>query len=106
MNYLKLFSVLYYVGMALVVVGTLVGLSGSELAFWFLAFGVAPIFGIRFYNRMVAAPERQRINGILLISAAALVCGVVAFYMQQQYWVVCMFTAAILDGYASFRRLT
>jgi hypothetical protein len=104
--YLKLFSTLYYTGMALVVLGTIAALSNVPWAFWILALGVAPMFGTRLYNRIVASPERQRINGILLISSLILVCGVAALYFGQRFWIVCMFTSAILDGYASFRKLT
>jgi uncharacterized membrane protein YecN with MAPEG domain len=104
--YLKLFSTLYYIGMALVVLGTIAALSNAPWSFWILAFGVAPMFGIRLYNRIVASPERQRINGILLISSVILVCGVAALHFGQRFWIVCMFTSAILDGYASFRKLT
>ena len=106
MKHLKLFSILYYTGMALVLAGTIAALSKAHWGGYLMAAGVVPIVGIRLYNRIVAVPERQRINGILLMSSLVLTCGVVAFFMKQHYWVVCMFTTAVLDGYASFRRLT
>ncbi|MFT3737706.1 MAG: hypothetical protein QM786_03010 [Breznakibacter sp.] len=105
MNYSKLLNGLYYTGMVLVLLGTVASLVQIPWGGYLMAIGVAPIVGTRAYNRATAMQEHQRINSILLMSSLVLVCGVIAFFMKQPYWIVCMFTAAVLDGYSSFRHI-
>lgn len=105
MNYQRTLSIIYYIGMVLVVIATVAALSNTQWAPYLLAAGVAPIVAIRIHNRVNALPDFQRINTILLASSLILAGGVVALFFGKSYWVVCLFTTAMLDIYASFRRL-
>lgn len=106
MNYLKLFSILYYIGMAIYIIGILTQLSGSYLGPYLLIIGVLPIIGVRIYNRTVAIEARKRINTILLFSSFFLAAAGITVLMNKSYWIIFIIIGAVLDGYSSFRRLT
>jgi hypothetical protein len=106
MKYIRLWGVLNYIGMAMIIIGTIAALAGEKWAIGVLAIGVLPILGLRLYNRFEASSQYERINTILVFSSLVIICGIVALYLNQRYWIVCMFLAAILDGYASFRKLS
>ena len=101
----KILSITYYIGMALLFAGIIMmmtDISGNLIVF---SIGTIPIVGIRLFNRIVAKPERQRINTILFISSLFLVAAAAAFYYNEKYWVVFILITAVLDFYVSFRRV-
>lgn len=106
MKQIKLLGILNYIGMAMIIIGTLAALSDAKWAIYVLAIGILPILGLRLYNRFEATSKYERINTLLVISSLIIVCGIVALYMNQRFWIVCLFIAAMLDGYASFRKLS
>ena len=106
MNYLKIFSVVYYIGMGMYFLGVLTQLSGSNIGAYLMLFGALPIFGVRLYNRWVAAEGRERINTILLISSIFLLASAITIFFDRNYWILFVLIAAVIDGYSSFRRLT
>lgn len=104
MNIQKSLSALYYLGMGLVFVGTLMSLAQLQKAPWIFTIGVVPILGIRFYNRAVCSKERQRINSILVVSALFLAMASFVMLTGRNYWIIAVLIAASLDTYASFRK--
>jgi hypothetical protein len=67
--------------------------------------GALPIVGVRIYNRLVAAKDHKRINSIMLLSSLLLVLASIAIFYGKNYWTIFIFTASLIDVYASFRRL-
>ncbi len=101
----KALSILYYLGMALLFIGIIMLMTDSSAGLIVYAAGVVPIVGIRLFNRIVARPERRRINTILLASALFLIAAGTANYYHKGYWVVFILITAVLDFYVSFRRI-
>ncbi len=104
MKIYRLLSVLYYAGLFLVLAGTLMQLTDTHGAFPVFTAGVVPVAGIRLYNVIISAPQKRRINVILVVSALALTATSVAIYHHRSYWILFIAIAAVLDGYAGFRR--
>jgi len=101
----KFLSILYYLGMALLFVGIVLLFTDNQAGLIVYSVGVVPIIGIRLFNRIVAKPERHRINTILFASSLFLVAAGVAKYYHEGYWVVFILITAVLDFYVSFRRI-
>ena len=102
----KALSIMYYIGMALLFTGIILLLTDSEEgALIIYSIGAIPIVGIRLFNRIVAKPERHRINTILFVSSLFLIAAGVAKYYDERYWVVFILTTAVLDFYVSFRKI-
>lgn len=101
----KFLSILYYAGMALLFVGIILLLTDNTAGLIVYAIGVVPIVGIRLFNRIVARPERHRINTILFASSLFLIAAGAAKYYEEGYWVVFILITAVLDFYVSFRRI-
>ncbi len=105
MNLYKFLSGLYYAGLILVFAGLIMLLTNNPGAFWIYTAGVMPVLGIRLFNLVVSRPDTRRINAILVISALFLAAVSAAIWFNRSYWIIFIAVAAILDGYASFRRL-
>ncbi|TAJ09410.1 hypothetical protein DMA11_20090 [Marinilabiliaceae bacterium JC017] len=105
MNVYKFLSGLYYAGMAILLVGIVMYLAELESAFYVFAAGTIPIIGIRAYNLIVGKPENRRIFMILFVSSLFMGAAAAAIFMHKSYWIIGILIAAMLDFYASFRRL-
>ncbi len=105
MNIYKLLSVIYYVGMALVFLGILMHMSELSYGAWCFAGGAVVMVGIRLYNRLIGKPENQRVYSILLYSAILLLPAAWAMYTHRRYWIIFIILTAVLDTYASYRRI-
>ena len=101
----KALSILYYLGMILLLVGIVLLLTDKTSGLTIFAIGATPIVGIRLFNRIVAKPERQRINTILFVSSLFLVAAGVAKFYGKEYWIVFILITAVLDFYVSFRKI-
>jgi general stress protein CsbA len=101
----KFLSILYYLGMALLFAGIIMMMTDMSGGLIVFSAGTLPIVGIRLFNRIVARPERQRINTILFISSLFLAGAAAAKYYDEKYWVVFILITAVLDFYVSFRRI-
>lgn len=100
----KFLSILYYIGMGLVFLGVLMGMSGVEFNYLVLLIGSIPIIGVRVYNLIIGIAENRRVNSILVYSSAFLLPAVWAMYTGRSYWVIFILMVAVLDTFASFRR--
>ncbi len=105
MDIKKALSVLYYIGMALVFLGVLMGVTHVEYNYLVLFIGSLPMIGVRVYNRIVGRVENHRIFSILVYSSLFLLPAAWAMYADKSYWVVFIAIMAVLDTYASFRRI-
>ena len=105
MNIYKLLSVIYYVGMALVFLGVLMHISDLSYGAWVFSAGAFVMIAIRFYNRTIGKPENQRVYTILLYSSLMLAPAAWAMLTYRRYWVIFILLTAVLDTYASFRRI-
>ncbi|WP_439184034.1 hypothetical protein [Carboxylicivirga taeanensis] len=105
MNIYKLLSVIYYIGMALVFLGILMHISDMESGAWCFSGGAITMVGIRLYNRIVGKVENQRVFTILLYSAIMLLPAAWAMLTHRRYWIIFIALTAILDTYASYRRI-
>ncbi|MBR8535930.1 hypothetical protein KDU71_10210 [Carboxylicivirga sediminis] len=105
MNIYKFLSVIYYIGMALVFLGILMHMSGLTYGAWCFAGGAVIMVAIRLYNRMVGKPENQRVYTIMLYSAVLLLLAAWAMLAHRGYWIIFIILTAILDTYASYRRI-
>ncbi|WP_430812050.1 MULTISPECIES: hypothetical protein [unclassified Carboxylicivirga] len=105
MNIYKFFSVVYYLGMALVFLGVLMHISDIYYGAWVFAGGSLIMLGIRAYNRAVCHDINKRVNTILLYSAAMLLPASWAMLTGRRYWILFILLTAVLDSYASFRRI-
>ncbi len=105
MDYRKVLSILYYIGMGLVFLGVLMGITKVNYSYLVLLVGSIPIIGVRIYNRIVGRKENYRIFSILIYSAIFLFPAVWALYTNRSYWIIFIFLTAALDTYASFRRI-
>ncbi len=101
----KALSIIYYLGMALLFIGIILLLTDSKGALIVYSIGAIPIVGIRLFNRIVAKPERHRINTILFVSSLFLIAAGVAKYYDERHWVVFILITAVLDFYVSFRKI-
>ena len=101
----KALSIIYHIGIALLFVGIILLLTDTNGALIVYFIGVIPIAGIRLFNRIVAKPERQRINTILFVSSLFLVAAGVAKFYGKEYWIVFILITAVLDFYVSFRKI-
>lgn len=104
MNVINTLSYLYYAGMALVFLGTFMGISRADGAAWVLALGTAPVLGVRFYNRLVSSSQNLRLHSILVVSSLFLALSAVLLFAGRNYWIVGVLIAAVLDTYTTFRR--
>jgi hypothetical protein len=102
---LKSLSIVYYLGMAAVFAGVLLKLAGIEMSEWIFTAGVVPILAIRIYNRFVCIKERRRINSTLVLSAVMLAAAAALMIMGRNYWIIAILISAVIDFYASFRKL-
>ncbi|TRX70862.1 hypothetical protein [Carboxylicivirga sp. M1479] len=105
MNIYKLLSVVYYVGMAFVFTGVLMHMSDLPYGAWCFGLGALIMFGIRLYNLLMGKPENKRVHSILVYSAFMLLPGTWAMLTHRGYWIIFILLTAILDSYASFRRI-
>jgi len=106
MNHLRIFSGLYYAGMLLIFSGIVMHITSTPGALWVYGAGLIPFAGIRIYNFVITIYPRKRINAILMVSALSLLIAGVAIYFHRSYWILFVAISAILDGYASFRKIT
>ncbi|SFF09870.1 hypothetical protein [Thermophagus xiamenensis] len=106
MNKYRLLSILYYAGMLLIFCGIVMQMTNLPAALGVYAAGLIPFTGIRIYNFSVSISPRKRINAILLVSALSLIAAGVAIYFHRSYWIIFIAITAILDGYASFRKIS
>ncbi len=104
MDIKKVLSIVYYIGMALVFIGVLMGMSDLEYNYMVLLIGSLPIIGVRIYNWIIGLVENRRVNSILVYSSLFLLPAVWAMYTGRSYWVVFILMVAVLDTFASFRR--
>lgn len=105
MNYLKVLSITYYMGMALVFIGVVMGVAKVENAAWVMAAGVLPVLVVRIFNRAVCTKERERRNSILISSALFLGVAAYILYTGRNYWPIAVLISAALDTYISFRKI-
>ncbi len=105
MDLKKVLSVLYYIGMVLVFLGVLMGVTHVEFNYLVLFIGSLPMIGVRIYNRIIGRVENHRIFSILIYSALFLLPAAWAMYAGKSYWILFIAIMAALDTYASFRRL-
>ncbi len=105
MDIYKFLSVTYYVGMALVFLGVIMHISDLQYGAWCFSAGALIMVGIRLYNRMVGKPENQRVYSILLYSSIMLLPAAWAMLTYRRYWVIFIILTAVLDTYASYRRI-
>jgi len=91
--------------MALVFLGVLMHISDMYYGAWTFAAGALIMIAIRLYNRIVGRPENQRVFTILLYSSVLLLPAAWAMLTYRRYWVVFILLTAVLDTYASFRRI-
>ena len=101
----KLLSIAYYIGMGLVFIGVLMGVSDLAAAPWVLLGGTIPIVGVRLYNRLIGRPENQRIFSILLYSSLSLFGAFWGLFTNRSYWILFILIMAVIDAYASYRRI-
>lgn len=106
MNILRFLSGLYYAGMILILSGIIMHLTDISGALWVFSIGLIPVLGVRIYNFIISSPHRKRINGILMASSVFLTAAVITIYYGRSYWIIFIAISAILEGYASFRKLT
>ncbi|MCT4648131.1 MAG: hypothetical protein N4A74_24295 [Carboxylicivirga sp.] len=105
MNLYKFLSAIYYVGMALVFLGVLMHITDLQYGVWAFSAGALVMIGIRFYNRTIGKPENKRVNSILFYSSLMLAPAAWAMLTYRRYWIIFIVLTAILDTYASFRRI-
>jgi len=105
MDYKRLLSILYYIGMGLVFLGVLMGVTKVDFAYLVLLMGSLPIIGVRIYNRIIGREENQRVFSILIYSSVFLLPAAWALFTNRSYWVVFIMLTVVLDFYASFRRI-
>ena len=105
MKIYKLLSIVYYIGMALVFIGVLMHISDLNYGAWVFGGGSLIMIGIRGYNRMIGRIENQRVFTILLYSSIMLLPATWAMLTGRKYWIIFIALTAILDTYASFRRI-
>ncbi|MGQ1890304.1 hypothetical protein ACT29H_07655 [Thermophagus sp. OGC60D27] len=106
MNIIRFFSGLYYAGMILIFTGIVMHMTDTPAALWVYGAGLIPFVGVRTYNFFVSISPRRRVNAILWVSALSLLVGGLAIYFHRSYWILFVAISAILDGYASFRKIT
>ncbi|MCU4175706.1 hypothetical protein [Carboxylicivirga sp. N1Y90] len=100
----KILSITYYIGMALVFLGVLMGVAHVENHYIVLLVGSIPIIGVRVYNLIVGRVENRRVFTILVYSSAFLLPAVWALATDRGYWIIFIMLTAVIDSYASFRR--
>ncbi|MBS2097882.1 hypothetical protein [Carboxylicivirga linearis] len=105
MDYKRLLSILYYIGMGLVFLGVLMGVTQVDFDYLVLLLGSLPIIGVRIYNRIIGREENRRVFSILIYSSVFLLPAAWALYTNRSYWVVFIMLTVVLDFYASFRRI-
>ncbi len=106
MNKLKVLSISYYIGMALILLGILFKLNDVSIAFYLLAVGLVPFLIVRIYNMLNGRFENRRLHSILVVSALFLVLAAVGIYFNKTYWIIGVMVTAALDLYVSFRKFT
>ncbi|MCU4162608.1 hypothetical protein [Carboxylicivirga caseinilyticus] len=105
MDFKRVLSILYYIGMGLVFLGVLMGVTNVDYDYLVLFIGSLPIIGVRIYNRVIGRKENFRVFSILIYSSIFLLPTAWAMYTNRTYWVVFIICMVVLDFYASFRRL-
>ncbi|MBK3517656.1 hypothetical protein [Carboxylicivirga marina] len=105
MKIYKLLSIVYYIGMALVFIGVLMHISDLVSGAWVFGAGSLIMIGIRGYNRMIGRIENRRVFTILLYSSLMLLPATWAMLSYRKYWIIFIALTALLDTYASFRRI-
>ena len=98
-------SILYYIGMGLVFLGVLMGVTQVDFDYLVLLLGSLPIIGVRIYNRIIGREENRRVFSILIYSSIFLLPAAWALFTNRSYWVVFIMLTVVLDFYASFRRI-
>ena len=99
----KNLTLIYYVGMALLIAGILLHITDLTIAFWVYTVGLLPVVGIRIYYFMIALPDDRRKYIPYLFSGISFVAAAVAIYYNSSYWVIFIALAALLDFYFSYR---
>lgn len=102
---IKKLNALYICGMLLVLAGVILCLAKIESGGYLLAAGALVQLGIRTHNRWHAPREKERIYSIMLLSSAIIGVAAITWFMGKNYWILLIFLAAILDVYASYRRI-
>jgi len=105
MNLYKFLSAIYYVGMAFVFLGVLMHISDINYGAWVFTSGAVVMVGIRCYNWIVGKPENKRVFSILLYSSLMLLPAAWTMLTYRRYWVIFIILTAVLDTYASYRRI-
>ena len=105
MNIYKVLSVSYYIGMALVFIGVLMHMSDLTYGAYVFGGGSLIMIGIRLYNMLFGKPMNRRVHTILVYSSLMLLPAAWAMITYRRYWVIFIVLTAILDTYASFRRI-
>ncbi|MCU4157198.1 hypothetical protein J1N10_14570 [Carboxylicivirga sp. A043] len=105
MNIYKVLSITYYIGMAMVFIGVLMHMSELEYGAYVFGGGSLIMIGIRLYNMLFGKPMNKRVHTILLYSSLMLLPATWAMITYRRYWVIFLVLTAILDTYASFRRI-
>jgi hypothetical protein len=106
MNYHKILTISYYIGMFLFLSGTVLTLMANPFGAYLMMAGVLPIIAVRAYNRWHSSTRNLRIHSILFISSLLLAAAAVLALIGYNYWILAVFIAAMFDGYTSFRRLS
>jgi hypothetical protein len=105
MNIYKVLSITYYIGMALVFIGVLMHMSGLNYGAYVFGGRSLIMIGIRLFNRLYGKIENRRVHTILLYSSLMLLPAAWAMITYRRYWIIFLVLTAILDTYASFRRI-
>ena len=104
MNIHKTLSIIYYIGMVLILAGIFFQLNDIANAWVFMGAGAFSLLTIRLSNFLKGKPENKRLHGILVISALFFVGAAILIVMQRSYWIIGIFIAAMLDLYVSLRK--
>lgn len=99
----KNLTLIYYVGMALLLAGILLHITEISFGFWIYSIGLLPVLGIRIYQFINAMPEDRRRFIPYIYSGISFAAAAVAMYFSRSYWVIFIALAALLDFYYSYR---
>ncbi|GAF03578.1 hypothetical protein [Saccharicrinis fermentans] len=100
----KTLSIIYYIGMGLILAGIFFQLNDLPYACFFMGSGAIALLAIRLFNFLKGKPENKRLHGIMVVSALFFVGAGALMLMQRNYWIIGVFIAAMLDLYVSLRK--
>jgi Na+/melibiose symporter-like transporter len=101
----KKLNITYNFGMLLALAGVIICLAKLTPGGYLLSAGALIILSVRIHNRWKAVKEKERIYTIMIFSSLILCSSAVLWFLGENYWILMVFISALMDVYASFRKV-